>query len=189
MADNVAINAGIGTTISTDQRTVAGTAVHEQIVIAGKNLTRIQVTPVIDTSAYATGDCLGPLQTVTGACRFSGGGGEILAVTIVDKTQAQRAAIDLLFFDRTVTTAANNAPFQCSDADMLFSLGLIAVATGDYNTAWPGTPLNSLATKVLATPHPIITSATDLFMQAIVRGTPTYTSTSDIVISLVIRQD
>lgn len=188
MADNVTINAGIGTTVSTDQRTVGGISVHEQIVIGVGILPRFQATPVIDTAAYATGDCLGPLQTVSNVARYSGGSALLRAVTIVDKTQAQRAAIDLVFFDRTVTTAANNAPFQCSDADMLFCLGVVVVATGDYNTAWPGTPLNSIATKVLATPHPLILNGTDLFMQAVVRGTPTYTATSDIVVSLAVEQ-
>lgn len=184
MADNVAINAGIGTTVATDERNSA----HEQLVVAGAHLTRIQVTPVIDTAAYATGDCLGPLQTLTGAARFTGGTGRILAATILDKTQAQRAAIDLFFWDRSVTTAANNAPFTCSDADMVFCLGGFAVATSDYNTAWPGTPANSIATKILAAPLPFVSNGTTLFMQAIVRGTPTYTATTDIVISVVIEQ-
>lgn len=184
MADNVQITAGSGTTVATDERN----AFHEQLVVAGNHIKRIQVTPVISTSAYATGDCLGPLQTLTAAARFSGGHGEILAVTILDKTQAVRAAMDLFFWDRSVTTAADNALFTVSDADQLFGLGGFAVATGDYNTAWPGTPTNSIATKILATPLPFVANASDLFMQAIVRGTPTYTTTSDIVISVLIRQ-
>lgn len=185
MADNVAITAGIGTTVGTDERNSA----HEQLVVRGLHLTRLQITPVISTSAYTSGDCLGPLQTVASAARFTGGGGKIRAITILDKTQAQRAAIDLLFFNQTVTTAADNAAFSCSDADMINALGLVAVATGDYNTAWPGTPLNSLATKIIAEPGlPFTVAATSLFMQAIVRGTPTYTSTSDIVISLLVEQ-
>lgn len=184
MADNVLINQGVGTTVITDER---GTG-HEQVVITTSFLPRFQSTPVIDTAAYATGDCLGPLQTVASVARYTGGSGMLRGITIVDKTQAQRSAIDLVFFDRTVTTAANNAPFQCSDADMLFCLGVIAVATGDYNTAWPGTPLNSVATKIVADGLPLPLNGTSLFFQAVVRGTPTYTSTSDIVIALAIEQ-
>lgn len=184
MADNVLINQGVGTTVITDERGVG----HEQVTISTAFLPRFQVTPVIDTGAYTAGDCLGPLQTVTSVARYTGGSGMLRSIVIVDKTQAQRAAIDLVFFDRTVTTAANNAPFQCSDADMLFCLGVVAVATGDYNTAWPGTPLNSVATKIVADGLPLPLNGTSLFMQAVVRGTPTYTSTSDIVIALQIEQ-
>jgi hypothetical protein len=184
MANNVLINQGVGTTVTTSDR---GSA-HEQVVVATAFLPRFQATPVIDTAAYATGDCLGPLQTIASVARYTGGSGMLRSITIVDKTQAQRAAIDLVFFDRTVTTAANNAPFACSDADMLFCLGVVAVATGDYNTAWPGTPLNSVATKIVADGLPLPLSGTSLFVQAVVRGTPTYTSTSDIVIGLQIEQ-
>jgi len=188
VSDNVLVNQGVGTTVATDERTGAGGAAHEQIVIATAFLPRSQATPVIDTAAYATGDCLGPLQSIANVARYSGGAGLLRAVTVLDKTQAQRAAIDLIFFDRMVTTAANNAPFQCSDADMAFCLGVIAIAAGDYNTAWPGTPLNSIATKIIGDGLPLPLSGTSLFMQAVVRGTPTYTSTSDIIIGLAIQQ-
>lgn len=188
MADNVAINAGIGTTIGTDQRTVAGVAVHEQVVIAAGFVLRSVQTPVINTAAYTSGDELGTLQTLTGAARYSGGAGKLLAVTVLDKTQAQRSAIDVLFFDRSITVAGNNNPFLPSDADMANCLGLVAIATGDYNTAWAGTPTNSLATKVLATPLPFVVNATDLFALAVVRGTPTYTAVNDLVFSYLIEQ-
>ena len=182
MADNVSINQGLGTTIATDER---GSA-HEQLVVAGSHLLRVQVTPTISTGIYATGDVLGTLQTISGAARFTGGGGFLRALTILDKTQAQRAAIDVLFFDRSVTVAADNAPITMSDADMANCLGFVAIATGDYNTAFPGTPLNSVATKVLSTPLPYIVNATSLFAVAVVRGTPTYTSTSDLVFSYLL---
>lgn len=183
MADNVAINAGIGTTIATDERNSA----HEQLVVAGRHLIRSQQTPTINTSAYTSGDELGTLLTISGAARYTAGGGYVRSITIVDKTQAQRSAIDVLFFDRSISVAGNNNPFAPSDADMLNCLGLVAVATGDYNTAWAGTPTNSVATK-LVVDMPYVCSATSLFALLVVRGTPTYTSASDIVVSFTLEQ-
>jgi hypothetical protein len=182
MADNVAINQGVGTTVATDERNSA----HEQLVVAGKHLIRSQQTPVINTAAYATGDVLGTLMEITNAARFTGGGGYVRNITVLDKTQAQRAAIDVLFFDRSVTVAANNAAAAMSDADMAFFVGQVSILTTDYNTAFAGTPLNSVATKLVELPF--VVSATSLFALAVVRGTPTYTSTSDIVISYTIEQ-
>lgn len=184
MADNVTINQGVGTTVATDERGAA----HEQIVVATSFVVRSQQTPVINTSAYTAGDELGGLQTITGAARYTGGAGRVLAVTVLDKTQAQRSAIDVLFFDRSISVAGNNNPFAPSDADMANFLGLVAIATGDYNTAWAGTPTNSVATKILATPLPFVVAATSLYALAVVRGTPTYTSASDLVFSYLIEQ-
>lgn len=185
MADNVAINQGIGTTVATDERNSA----HEQLVVAGRHLTRIQNTPTINTSAYTSGDELGTLQTLTAAARFTGGGGLLRAITVLDKTQAQRSAIDVLFFDRSISVAGNNNPFAPSDADMVNFLGLVAIATGDYNTAWAGTPTNSVATKIITEGLPFVCAATSLFALAVVRGTPTYTAASDLVFSYLIEQN
>ena len=148
---------------------------------------RIAVTPTISTSpAYTSGDCLGGLQTVSNAVRVSGGTGTLLSVVILDKTQAQRAAMDLVFFDRSVTVAGDNAAFNTSDADMANCLGVISI--GPYNTAWAGTPLNSVST-LYNIGLPIVLNGTDLFCQAVVRATPTYTSTTDLIFNYTILQD
>lgn len=150
---------------------------------------RLQATPTISNGAiYASGDQIGGLMTLSNAARKLGGSGKIVSVTILDKTQAQRAAIDLLFFDRSVTVAGDNAVATFSDADMINCLGVISVATGDYNTAWAGTPANSIATKKDIN-LPYVLNGTDLFCVAVVRGTPTYTSTSDLVFSFSCEQD
>jgi hypothetical protein len=146
---------------------------------------RIQVTPTCDTSAYATGDSLCGLITFAGAARISGGSGIIQSILVLDKTQAQRAAMDILFFDRSVTVAAANAALAMSDGDMAYCLGVVPI--GPYNTAWPGTPANSIAT-LLNVGLPFVLNGTDLFAAVCVRGTPTY-GANDIVITLGILQD
>lgn len=150
------------------------------------NVIRISLTPTISTGIYASGDSLGSLLTFANAARISGGSGTLLGITVIDKTQAQRAAIDFLFFDRTLTVAADNAAVATSDADMANCLGL--VTAGPYNTAWAGTPLNSIST-LFNIGMPFVLNGTDLFAVAIVRATPTYTATSDLIFNLTILRD
>lgn len=150
---------------------------------------RLTATPTISNGAiYASGDQLGGLQTLA-AARKSGGSGTINSITIADKTQAQRAAIDIFFFDRSITVPGDNAAINISDADMLFCLGWIAIAAGDYNTAFPGTPLNSIAVKRDVNIPFILSGSANLYAIAVVRGTPTYTSTTDLVFGYQIEQD
>lgn len=148
---------------------------------------RISVTPTVSTTpAYTSGDVVGGLQTISNAARISGGSGIIQSIIVVDKTQAQRAAMDILFFDRSVTVAADNAAVATSDGDMANILGVVSI--GPYNTAWPGTPLNSVST-LLNVGLPFVLNGTDLYAVAVVRGTPTYTSTSDLIFIYTILQD
>lgn len=218
MADGVAITQGSGTTIWTDDtganghvqyvKLVDGTSASTEVIEGDTNLglsvnvkgrtTRVQVTPTIDTNIYASGDCLGGLMSIAGAASYSTGGGRLLGVSVVDKTQAQRAAMDLVFFSQSVTVAGNNSPFATSDADMVYAVGAISLGSWSYLTAFAGTPLNSLAvwpspasaaTSVQSGEIPYVCAATTLYCQAIVRGTPTYTSTSDLVFSFLIQPD
>lgn len=218
MSDNVAVTAGSGTNIAADdissvfyQRTKTtlgpdGTATAD---LAGRDLGGstggaafvdprpnrqwFTVTPTIDTNVFASGDCLGGLNTISNAARVSGGGGVITSIKLLDKTQAQRAAMTLLFFNQSVPSAGNNSPAAFSDGDMANLVAMVEILTGDYNTAWPGTPLNSEAylpnsstrTFPLHMEIPYYCSGgTSLYMQAVVRGTPTYTSSSDLVFQI-----
>jgi len=147
---------------------------------------RFSVTPTISTTIYASGDVLGGLQTISNAVRKSGGSGTILSILVLDKTQAQRAAMDLLIFDRSVTVAADNAAVAMSDADMANCLGVISI--GPYNTAFPGTPLNSIST-LINVGLPIVCNGADLYFVPVVRATPTYVATSDLTFIFTILQD
>jgi hypothetical protein len=130
---------------------------------------------------------LGGLQTITNAARVSGGSGIIQSITVLDKTQAQRAAMDLLFFDQSVTVAGDNAAVAMSDGDMANCIGVVSI--GPYNTAWPGTPLNSISTLINVGLPFVCSGSANLYAVAVVRGTPTYTSTSDLTFSYTILQD
>lgn len=216
--DNVNITAGTGTSIATDdvsgvqyQRmklvdgtlngtdAIVGDAASGLFVNPKRSIARVQVTPTISTAIYATGDQLGSLMTITNAARVSGNGGVLLGITVLDKTQAQRSAMDLFFFDRSVTAAADNAIATFSDADMAFCLGEIPIGTVDYNTAFAGTPANSIASvpkwvsaaaagRPATMAFPYALNGTDLFCAAVVRGTPTYVATTDLTFSFTVER-
>jgi len=149
------------------------------------NMFRILVTPTITTTPYTAGDCLGGLQTISNAARVSGGSGFIECITVLDRSQLQRAAIDLVFFDRSVTVAGDNSAFACTDADMANCLGVISI--GPYNVAWPGTPANSIST-LINVGFPFDCNATDLFVQPIIRATPTY-AVGDLTFGYIVLQN
>ncbi len=73
------------------------------------------------TTLYTDGDVLGtnPMSWNLGFDK-----GLILGAVLVNAT-VNVGAVDLFLFDRSVTSAADNAAHSISDADRLFSLGII----------------------------------------------------------------
>lgn len=206
MADTVQITAGAGTVIGTDEVTIGATAQHVQRVklvdgtdggtdllpgSAGRGLSvdprpkavRLQVTPAISTGVYAAKDAVGALMTFANAARSSGGSGIVQAVQIEDKGQ-QLAALDLVLFDRSITAPTDNAIFAPTDTELGYCVGVVPILAGDYA---------DLSTNAVANRSGLglefVLNGTDLFGVLVARGTPTYTSTGDLVVSLSILQD
>jgi hypothetical protein len=206
MADNVAITAGTGTTIATDD---SGTEHYQEVkIMAGADGTftgdvagrtvdggtgaalftdvrpkavRLSVTPTISTGIYAAKDAIGGLMTFSNAVRASGGSGVVMAVQVTDKDQELRA-MDLFLFDRSITATTDNAIFAPSDTEMTQCVGVIPIG------AYADTSTNAVAyanNVGLA----FVANGTDLFGQLVARDTPTFTATSDIVVTLTIYQD
>lgn len=203
MTDGVAITAGSGTTIATDD---AGAAGHVQLVKqaistdgsatlipadATKGLAvnqrptvvRLQVTPTVSTSpAYTAKDCVGGLMTFSNAVRSSGGSGTLMAVQVVDKDQEMKD-VDLVLFDRSITATTDNAVFDPTDAELANCIGWVPLGVGmyaDFND-------NSLL-SVNSVGLDFVLNGTDLIGQLVTRGTPTFSATSDIVVTLTIWQ-
>lgn len=146
---------------------------------------RLSVTPTGSTSAYTSGDCYGGATELANAVRVAGGSGTILAAFCLDKDN-DRTSIDLVLFDRTFTSAGDNNAFAPSDADMENCLGVLPINV--YNTVWPGTPLNAIA-SMYNVGVPIVCNGTSLFFQAVLRAAPTKTTTTDLVFMFIILQD
>ena len=202
MADNVPITAGSGTSIATDDvggahyqwvKIADGTADSSTGVAASSSTglrvdprtatTLIAQTPTVSNgSIYAAKDAVGGVMTFANAARVSGEGGLLESVTIVDKGQ-QLATLDLVLFSATVS-ATDNAAFDPNDSDLANCVGVIPISGGD----WADFNDNSVATRAgigLA----YVCAATSLFGVLVARSTPTYTSTSDIIVTIGVVPD
>lgn len=146
-------------------------------------LISVQVTPTITSgSAYATGNALGGLLTLPSMGNF--GGASLRSVVILDKAN-QKSALDVVFFGQAFTATADKSAIAISNADALNCMGSVNIATTDWITIGTG----AVATKGVGTGGvklPLIAQAdTSFYAQLVVRGTPTFTSTTDIVCRFV----
>lgn len=157
--------------------TPLGTATGIPVVVR-TDLLRVQVTPTISTSIYAAKDAIGGLMTFANAASSSGGSGVIRSVTIEDNDQ-ERADIDVVFFRATVAgTVTDNAPFDPTDGDLANFVGFVPFGSGFYSD------FNDNCAAFVATDLPYSLSGTDLFGVLVARSTPTYTATTDIVVTV-----
>ena len=203
MADNSTLNAGTGgDVIRTNDRAsvktpvvmldlgsdgtesvVDGTAaVPAALLPTSSKVVRVSVTPTITAAGiYASGDAVGGLLTFANAARVSGGSIVIEAATIIDN-DSEVATLELILFDQTFTPTADNAAFDPTDADLANVIGVVPFST--YQTFADNSITHrsalGLACKL---------AGTSLFGQLVVRGTPTYTATSDITVILHIVQN
>jgi len=210
MADNVAITAGAGTSIASDDvggvqhqrvkltpgpdgtatvdvggRTVDGGSTNSALYVDPRSkAVRLSVTPTVSTTpAYAAKDAVGALLTFANAARASGGSILLQSVQIIDKSDShQDAPLDVVLFDRTFTAPTDNAIFAPTDAEMANCVGVVPMYS------WADFSVNSVATNN-SVGLEIVLNGTDLFGALVTRGTPTYTSTTDIVVVLTILQD
>ncbi len=142
-----------------------------------RQVRRYQVEITAHADAYATGDQIGTLQTirVSDASRV---GAEITLITVLD-LNSQKSALDLFFFDRSVTVAADNAAASFSDADMRFCLGVVNVLAADYDD----NAANSIATVGINFPIIAGDAGPSVFMAAVSRGAPDY-NTGPLVVTV-----
>jgi len=208
MADNVIVSNSATFTAATDDigsihypyvKLVDGTLdsstkvvydANRGFIVQPNKLTRISLTPTISTSAYTAGDAVGGLLTFANAARFSGGGIRINSVVIVDKDQ-ELAPFDLVLFDRTFTATADNAVFAPSDADLANCIAVIPILS--YANFSTNAVAYSTGPEVAA-----VLNGTSLFGQLVVRGSgngpqstsaPTYTATTDIIVTVNLVQE
>lgn len=152
----------------------------------------LSATPTISASpVYSTGDSVGGLLSFTNAVAYSGGSGVIENVIIKDLAK-QDAELDLILFDTnpTNTTPTDNAALDIHDTDLATVIAIINISTyADFsdNSVGQSYPVGGLPFK--------LTTGTTLYGLLVNRTetspptTPQYSTTSDITVRLVIRQD
>lgn len=154
MADNVAITAGSGTAVATDEVQVDGAALaHVQFVklvdgtangtagvpgtaqglaiVNRRDLVRVAVNSgglTIATTAYVAGDQMGSQFTIAGCAREAGGSGTIIGVSVTSAADIT-GAMDVVFSRASMTLAADNAAYAISDADALNVIDVVQLGT------------------------------------------------------------
>ena len=167
---NVAITPGSGATIATD--TVGG--VEYQRVRFGVKANVVSASPTLDTSAYASGDCLHTtVITFTSAVGASLSGFVEKMVVVDNAVQSQ--PLELWLFSATVTPAAANAPHSISDAHAALCIGVI------YSGPYYASALNSVSVAK-GVGLAIKCAASSLFGILVTRGTPTSAADSLTVV-------
>lgn len=139
----------------------------------------LDLTPTVTAGAYTANDVIGGLLTLPME-RVSG---LIEDVVVIDDAN-QSAAIDLYFFDEAPTAIADNAAFAPTIADLQKLIGVVSVAGGDYTTV----NSNAYATKALDVGFES-KQAFNIYVYAVVTGTPTFAATTDLTLRFKVNLD
>lgn len=153
----------------------------------GQRSQLVTITPLITATTYAANKQLGTATKVPAAVSATGAGATLMSVVIMDKGN-QKSAIDILFFNAQPTTVADGATFDITDAELVSKfLGRIVVPNTNYksnNTSNADVAVGNIWQKVKA-----LSNSADLWCVLVCQGTPTYASTSDLVLSFGFDQD
>ena len=155
-------------------------------VYVAQSIDWIQVTPTLDTSAYASGDLLFDATVVTSAVLASGGACELVSVLVLDEDD-QGTAIDLYVTNLSTTWGSLNAAVNISDAVGRGIQAYVPIAAADFKDLGGC----RIAQPRLAQSVGVICEASgsaNLYVAGVCNsGTPTYTA-SGIRIGLGFRR-
>lgn len=145
----------------------------------------VQVTPTVDTSAYASGDTVGSLMTFTNICEPLTKKGQLLGVKVFDKA-ATAADIDLVLFNSSPSglgTFTDNAAFDPDDALLLNIAAYVAITThksfNDNGISYAADIVRSVKCNSSAT----------LYGYLVARAARTQASVSDLTVQLEVVSD
>lgn len=145
-----------------------------------KTVRAIAAPAVTASSAYATGNAAGGKLTLAQA--MDGGTATLQSLTLSDKSNS-KVAMDVLLFNQSFTPTADKSAIAISAADMLNCVGVISIATTDWATI--GSSANAVATKANINLRMAGSIDNALYAQIVVRGTPTFGTTSDLQLAAV----
>ncbi len=142
----------------------------------GTNSTVSGVLTVTASSAYAAGNAVGGLITLSNINRASGLSVFIQSVVVASKS-AQTAQLDLVFFTANPTGSActDKTTFSVATADAAKLVGAAHVSD------WTASALGSVG-QMQQPPIGITPAGTAAYACLVTRGTPTFTATSDLTL-------
>ncbi len=201
MADNIAITAGTGTTIATDD---IGGVMYQRVKLSigadgsATDVSAAAQMPVttkakyvdvtlstLETAALADGDIMCVTTEVTGAFTNNDGTGVIQSIHVLDEAD-QGVAFDLVFFSANTSLGTANAAPSISDADARTILGRVRVNAADY------IDLGGSRTATLTGVGLGVKSGSgvdDMWVSAISRGAPTYAAATDLKLRIYVAND
>lgn len=134
-----------------------------------------QEAPAITAGAYSANDIIGGDMTLSGA----GVNTNFLAHIMIYDDAGQKARIDFFIFDAPLTgTYTDNAAFSIATADKPNLRGFASVVASDYIDAG-----SDAVGQTSSSPNIPINRApgeNNLYIVAVVRGTPTYAAVTDL---------
>jgi len=174
-----------GSTTDGDYAAVSVSSYGDLHTIARRDLQRISVTSAgltTATTTYASGDQTGNQFTLANAARVTGGGGVITGVTLICATTVL-GNMDVVFFDSSVTLAADNAAFSISSANALKIVGIVQLA-GAYSFA-----LNRMAQAVNISLPYVCSGGTSLYAALITRtANGVYSAVTDLQLNVYVER-
>lgn len=142
------------------------------------------IQPPISTVAYAAGQVIGGVMTLTGALRAGILSGTWMGVQVVEKS-IQKAPMDIVIFSQ-MPTAANfvdhAVPNWANEYGSIIGITNLAAANYSNLSTSSGACLGNLYKKVISTTG-------NLYAVAICNGTPTYASASHLYFTFYFEQD
>lgn len=133
----------------------------------------LPITPTVDTSAYATGDVIDGIQTLTGI----GASHRFLTHIVIVDQDGEKVQIDFFFFNALPTgTYTDNDAFAVNSADYSKWIGTVEVTAGLYVDAGS----DAMATKTPINLEINPTANDNLYVIPVVRGAPTYAAATDL---------
>lgn len=126
-----------------------------------------------DTNAYADGDQLGELITLSDVY------GALHSVVVIDKDQEQKDFTIAFFSSEPTITSSDNAALAITDALVASTcIGTVSVTTEDFQTV-SGC---GVATISLPTPLPVKSDSGTIYAICIAEEIATYTASGDLVL-------
>lgn len=146
-----------------------------------------KITNTITTtnaSAYTAEDNIGGINTIANVLRVSGGTEILMDILIWDKDD-QKAALQIDYWDASPSGTYTNDAGQVIVGDSAKWLGTVEVVAGDYKTT------GAVAKAVLTNLGVVLkgNGSRNIFFTIKTTDTPTYTSTSGLVVKHGVLQD
>lgn len=175
-----------GVTLTDGQSVAFQTTVQGAVQVqAGGYTGASQVTPTVQAAAYAVGNVIGGLLTLTGAARAVGSG--LIQQVMATFVSGVVPSLDIIFFNASPTgsTVTDKTALAVATADLGKVVGVVHASDGTLLGA-------TLPSIVQATQQALafnLPSGTSLFAAVVTRTAITLTSTADMILTTRILQD